>query len=116
MDYNNFFEIQAEYKNRLGESCKYKLLKNIDSVFVFEDCDKNGNKISQCTVELICNNQSMCIKADAYMCHGANYDIRKTFFSFDSIKIIILPKQKITKVTGSYYPLTEKTDCWAPVT
>ena len=30
MDYNNFFEIQAEYKNRLGESCKYKLLKNID--------------------------------------------------------------------------------------
>ena len=113
MDYNNFFEIQAEYKNRLGESCKYKLLKNIDSVFVFEDCDKNGNKISQCTVELICNNQSMCIKADAYMCHGANYDIRKTFFSFDSIKIIILPKQKITKVTGSYYPLTEKTDCWA---
>ncbi len=107
------FEISAEIKDHNAIVRKAQTKESSDSVCCFEVLNESGACIASIKAEVQTSGNSACLVISGEMARGADYDIRKTFAAFESIKLYLKPKNKADKVTGNYYCIMEKSDCWA---
>lgn len=107
------FDLKAELKNYKGEILETTLTASGDNFCEFTALSESEETLAKARVEVLKNGDTACFYVDAEIEKGASYDIRRTFFSYDSVKIYLTPKEKAQSAVGSYYFIPEKSDCWS---
>ncbi|MDY3928211.1 MAG: Sip1-related alpha-galactosidase [Clostridia bacterium] len=106
------FELSVELKDFRGNVFEGTIIEEKENYCKFAVLSEQKEK-GYCVFRILKNGDTVCFEVDANLTKGASYDIRKTFFPFDSIKLYISPKEKADAAMGSFYFIPEKSDCWA---